>query len=159
MTILLEKDLIRSGQEEMQQIASTTSKDSIVQFLAEEFPQSLIKCEIEVVVEKGATVLYHVDASDLRPGGTISGPTMMTVADYALYIAILGEIGIVGLCVTTNLNMNFLRKPSAGTDLRGVCKLMKVGRGLIVGEVYVYSVDSNDPIAHATGTYSIPPKR
>lgn len=135
------------------------SKADIVQFLRQEFPQSLEKCEIESILDQGATVLYHVDQSDLRPGGTISGPTMMTVADYALYIAILGELGLVGLAVTTNLNINFLKKPTAGKDIRGVCKLMKVGQVLIVGEVTLYSIDSDQAIAHATGTYSIPPKR
>lgn len=139
--------------------ASKASQQEIVQFLEHEFPQSLIKCKIESVFERGATVLYHVGQSDLRPGGTVSGPTMMTVADYALYIAILGEIGIVGLAVTTSMNINFLRKPSGGQDIRGECKLMKVGRALIVGEVYLYSVDSDEPIAHVTGTYSIPPNR
>ena len=136
-----------------------SNKQEILAFLQQEFPQSLTKCEIESVVEKGATVIYHVDENDLRPGGTVSGPTMMTAADYGLYIAILGEIGIVGLTVTTNLNINFLRKPSGGKDLRGVCKLMKVGKVLIVGEVYLYSVDSDEPIAHVTGTYSVPPQR
>lgn len=136
-----------------------SNKAEILEFLQREFPQSLNKCEIESVYEKGATVIYHVDEQDLRPGGTVSGPTMMTVADYGLYIAILAEIGIVGLTVTTNMNINFLRKPSGGTDLRGECKLMKVGKSLIVGEVYLYSVDQDEPIAHVTGTYSIPPKR
>ena len=136
-----------------------SNKAEILAFLEREFPQSLIKCEIESVVEKGATVIFHVDENDLRPGGTVSGPTMMTAADYGLYIAILGEIGIVGLTVTTNMNINFLRKPSGGKNLRGVCKLMKIGKVLIVGEVYLYSVDSDEPIAHVTGTYSIPPQR
>ena len=136
-----------------------SNKNEIVEFLKQEFPQSLSKCEIESVVERGATVIYRVDDQDLRPGGTVSGPTMMTVADYALYIAILGEIGIVGLAVTTNLNINFLKKPVADQNIRGVCKLMKVGKALIVGEVYLYSLNSDEPIAHVTGTYSIPPKK
>ena len=136
-----------------------SNKAEILAFLEREFPQSLIKCEIESVVERGATVIFHVDENDLRPGGTVSGPTMMTAADYGLYIAILGEIGIVGLTVTTNMNINFLRKPSGGKNLRGVCKLMKIGKVLIVGEVYLYSVDSDEPIAHVTGTYSNPPQR
>jgi uncharacterized protein (TIGR00369 family) len=136
-----------------------SNKAEILEFLEREFPQSLQKCEIESVYEKGATVIYHVDEQDLRPGGTVSGPTMMTAADYGLYIAILAEIGIIGLTVTTNMNINFLRKPSGGTDLRGECKLMKVGKSLIVGEVYLYSVDQDEPIAHVTGTYSIPPKK
>lgn len=105
-----------------------SSKDEINAFLEKEFPQSLKKCEIESVSDREATVIYHVDEHDLRPGGTVSGPSMMTVADYALYIAILGEIGIVGLAVTTNLSINFLRKPTANQDIKGVCTLMKVGK-------------------------------
>ena len=136
-----------------------SNQQEIVQFLQQYFPQSLEKCEIEEVIEGGATMLWHVGGSDLRPGGTISGPTMMTLADFALYVAILGEIGIIGLAVTTNMNINFLRKPSGGVDLRGVCKLMKVGKALIVGEVWIYSIDQDEPVAHVTGTYSIPPQR
>ena len=136
-----------------------SNQQEIVQFLQQYFPQSLEKCEIEEVIEGGATMLWHVGGSDLRPGGTISGPTMMTLADFALYVAILGEIGIIGLAVTTNMNINFLRKPSGGVDLRGVCKLMKVGKALIVGEVWIYSIDQDEPVAHVTGTYSIPPQK
>lgn len=136
-----------------------SNKQEIIQFLQQYFPQSLEKCEIEDVTECGATMLWHVSDSDLRPGGTISGPTMMTLADFAMYVAILGEIGIVGLAVTTNMNINFLRKPSGGVDLRGVCKLMKVGKVLIVAEVWVYSIDQEEPVAHVTGTYSIPPQK
>ena len=136
-----------------------STKAEIIAFLQAEFPQSLEKCEIEAVTEKGASIIYHVDAADLRPGGTVSGPTMMTAADYALYIAILGEIGIVALAVTTNLSTNFLRKPSAEQDIRAACRLMKVGKALIVGDVWLYSLDSDEPIAHVVGTYSIPPQR
>ena len=136
-----------------------SNKTAIIEFLTAFFPPSLERCEIEEVTECGASLLWHVGGTDLRPGGTISGPTMMTLADFALYVAILGEIGIVGLAVTTNLNINFLRKPSGGVDLRGVCKLMKVGKALIVGEVWIYSIDQDEPVAHVTGTYSIPPKR
>ena len=82
----------------------------------------------------------------------------MTVADTALYVAILGEIGIVPLAVTTGLNINFLRKPSAERDIIGVCRLMKVGRALVVGEVNLYSDGDEEPVAHAVGTYSIPPE-
>ena len=136
-----------------------STKAEIIAFLQAEFPQSLEKCEIESVTEKAASIIYHVGAADLRPGGTVSGPTMMTAADYALYIAILGEIGIVALAVTTNLSINFLRKPTAEQDIRAVCKLMKVGKALVVGDVWLYSIDSEEPIAHAVSTYSIPPQR
>ncbi|WP_254557694.1 PaaI family thioesterase, partial [Salmonella enterica] len=88
----------------------------------------------EEVTEKGASLVWHVSDQDIRPGGTVSGPTMMALADFALYVAIMGEIGLVGLTVTTNMNINFLRKPTGGVDIRGVCKLMKVGKALIVGE-------------------------
>ena len=109
------------------------------------------------MTEKSASLLWRVSENDLRPGNTISGPTMMALADFAMYVAIMGEIGIVGLAVTTNMNINFLRKPSGSQNLRGTCKLMKVGKALIVAEVWIYSVDLDDPVAHVTGTYSIPP--
>ena len=86
----------------------------------------------------------------------MSGPVMMEVADVALYVAILGEIGIVPLTVTTNLNINFLRKPSADADIIGRCSLLKIGKSLIVGETSLYSDNSDQMVAHAVGTYSVP---
>lgn len=132
------------------------SKSEIQAFLAAEFPQN--KSLIEHVGNKSATVKHHVTHADLRPGGTVSGPVMMMVADVALYVAILGEIGIVPLAVTTSLNINFLRKPSATANIIGVCKLIKLGRTLAVGEVALYSEGSDDVIAHVVGTYAIPAK-
>ena len=132
------------------------TKDEIIEFLKVEFPQSLEKCEIVSITPRGVLVNYHIDERDLRPGGTVSGPTMMTVADYALYIAILGELGLVALAVTSNLNINFLRKPAAERNLRGECRLIKVGKTLVVGEVWVYSEGIDYAVAHVTGTYSIP---
>jgi acyl-coenzyme A thioesterase PaaI-like protein len=82
----------------------------------------------------------------------------MGVADVALYVAILGTIGLVPLAVTTSLNINFLRKPSARHPIVGVCKLLKVGRTLVIGEVALYSDRNEEMVAHAVGTYSIPPK-
>ncbi|MDW5285967.1 PaaI family thioesterase, partial [Alteromonas macleodii] len=86
-----------------------------------------------------------------------SGPVLMSVADVALYVAILGKIGIVPLAVTTSLNINFLRKPSATERIIAECSLIKVGRTLVVGEVSLYSEGVSDLVAHAVGTYSIPP--
>ena len=134
-----------------------STQQEILQFLTQFFPQSLAQCDIESVTEKSASLLWRVSENDLRPGNTISGPTMMALADFAMYVAIMGEIGIVGLAVTTNMNINFLRKRSGSQNLRGTCKLMKVGKALIVAEVWIYSVDLDDPVAHVTGTYSIPP--
>ena len=130
----------------------------IQQFLATEFPQSLAHCDVIDVLPKASVVHYRVNEDQLRPGGTISGPTIMTIADFALYVAILGEIGLVGLAVTTNININFLRKPNGQQNLRAECRLMKVGKALIVGEVWVYSEGLVEPVAHVTGTYSVPPK-
>lgn len=129
----------------------------IQQFLAKEFPQS--KCTVLAVGNKSATIRHAVGMDELRPGGTVSGPVLMTVADVALYVAILGEIGIVPLAVTTSLNINFLRKPSADRAIVGVCKLIKLGRSLAVGEVSLYSEGLDDVVAHVVGTYSIPPNR
>jgi acyl-coenzyme A thioesterase PaaI-like protein len=97
-----------------------------------------------------------VGEAELRPGGTVSGPVMMATADVALYVAILGEIGIVPLAVTTSLSFNFMRKPAGDRDVIGVCKLLKLGRTLAVGEVTLYSEGSDEPVAHAVGTYAIP---
>lgn len=124
-------------------------------FIAQEFPQTTIV--VEAVDHKMARVRQPVDASHLRPGGTVSGPTQMLVADIAIYIAILHELGSVALAVTTNISLNFLNKPAANTDIVGECKLLKLGKRLVVGEVYIYSVGSDEPVAHAVGTYSIPP--
>ncbi|WP_269618597.1 PaaI family thioesterase [Zhongshania sp. BJYM1] len=123
-------------------------------FLAEEFPQS--PCAIDAIGPQSATVRYRVDENSLRPGGTVSGPVLMTTADVGLYAAILGEIGIVALAVTTNLNINFLRKPSAGRDIIGECRLIKIGRQLVIGEVSLYSEGDDRMVAHAVGTYAIP---
>ena len=130
------------------------SKTEIVAFLAAEFPQS--KCTVEAVGGMAATIRHAVGVNELRPGGTVSGPTLMTVADVALYVAILGEIGIVPLAVTTQLSINFLRKPAAGKAIIGECKLMKVGKTLAVGEVTLYSEGVSEAVAHVVGTYAIP---
>lgn len=130
------------------------SQAEIVAFLAAEFPQS--QCVVEAVGARSATVRHPVGVAELRPGGTVSGPVLMTLADVALYVAILGEIGIVPLAVTSNLTINFLRKPSADCDVLAECRLLKVGRSLIMGEVSLYSAGKTELVAHATGTYALP---
>lgn len=94
----------------------------------------------------------------LRPGGTISGPTMFAMADAALWGATMSTIGPVVLVVTTSLTINFLKKPPPG-PLVGDCRLLKRGKRLCYGEVLIHSEGDPDPVAHATGTYSIPPAR
>jgi acyl-coenzyme A thioesterase PaaI-like protein len=133
------------------------TKTDIIDFLAREFPQN--QCVVEEVGECSATVSHPVGPAQLRPGGTVSGPLLMAVADVALYVAILATIGLVPLAVTTSLNINFLHKPSPRNPIVGVCKLIKVGRILVIGEVALYSDRNEQMVAHAVGTYSIPPKR
>ena len=133
------------------------SKQDIIEFIARDFPQCT--SSIELVGDRGATVRHPIGHDELRPGGTVSGPVLMEVADIALYVAILGEIGIIPLAVTTGLNINFLRKPGAESDIIGVCRLLKVGRSLVIGEVNLYSEGEDQPVAHAVGTYSIPPAK
>lgn len=133
------------------------SKEEIAAFIAAEFPQT--KCMVEKVGDGGATVWHPVGHDELRPGGTVSGPVLMSIADVALYVALLGEIGMVPMAVTTNLTANFLRKPSGDRNIVGVCKLIKTGKTLVVGEVYLYSEGSSDAVAHVVGTYAIPPRR
>lgn len=127
---------------------------ALSEFFITEFPHA--SCTIEALGEMSATVRQEVSEHNLRPGNTVSGPTLMAVADIALYAAILGEIGLVPLAVTTSLNINFLSKPAAGAAIIGKCSLLKVGRTLAVGEVTLYSEGSDIPVAHATGTYAIP---
>ena len=104
-----------------------------------------------------STVRAPYKESFLRPGGTISGPVIMGLADYALFVAILTKIGLVELAVTTNFNINFLQRPEPG-DLLAVASVIKIGKRLAVGEIEVYLDGEENMIAHATSTYSIPPK-
>ncbi len=134
--------------------AKKVTQSDIIDFIKTEFPQS--KCIIDAVGDKSATIRHAITEAELRPGGTVSGPVMMFVADVALYVAILGEIGIVPLTVTTSLNINFLRKPAADKAIIGVCKLIKLGRTLAIGEVSIYSEGNDEMVAHAVGTYAIP---
>ncbi|MBC8259011.1 MAG: PaaI family thioesterase [SAR324 cluster bacterium] len=130
--------------------------DEIQRFLEQEFPDNPLI--VESCEKRRASLRLKVDNTHLRPGGTISGPTMMLLADTAVYAAILNTVGAVALAVTTNLNINFLRKPLPGRDLFGQSWLMKIGKRLIVGEVIISSEGDPEPVAHATCTYSIPPE-
>jgi acyl-coenzyme A thioesterase PaaI-like protein len=133
------------------------TKDEIKSFMRSEFPQA--KCTVEAVEKQTAIVRHTIGFDELRPGGTVSGPVLMTIADCALYVAILGEIGIVSLAVTTSLTINFMRKPSSTKDIIGKCTLLKIGKSLIVGEVSLYSEGNDKAVAHVVGTYSIPPPK
>jgi uncharacterized protein (TIGR00369 family) len=128
------------------------------EFLRVEFPQSFGSGDTTIESADGATCLLRQRYSErmLRPGGTVSGPTLMALADCAMYVVLLSAIGPIGLAVTTNLNINFLRKGQAGQDILAEARILKLGKRLAVGEVNLLSGTSPDPIAHVTATYSIP---
>jgi uncharacterized protein (TIGR00369 family) len=127
-------------------------------FLHDEFPQVFKGGDFSIESADGTTCRLRQHYSDrmLRPGGTISGPTLMALADCAMYVVLLSAIGPIGLAVTTNLNINFLRRGLPGQDVLAAARLLKLGKRLAVGEVNLLSGTSPDPIAHATSTYSIP---
>jgi uncharacterized protein (TIGR00369 family) len=140
----------------------------VLDFLENHFPQ--IGPGNDMIVEAlgpmTAQLRLAQQQKHLRPGGTISGPSMFALADVAIYVAILGEIGVGSnldkammspgaRAVTTNININFLRRPVA-KDLIAEAKLMRVGRRLAVGEAWLRSEGSQDAVAHAVGTYAIP---
>ncbi len=127
-------------------------------FLEQAFPQVSADFAIETLTNNGVEVRLKVSDQHLRPGGTVSGPSMFALADVAMYLAILSRIGPKALAVTTNCSIDFMRKPAAGVDLLCVAVLHKVGRVLAVGDCLLYSEGVAAPVARASLTYSIPPK-
>ena len=138
--------------------APAMTADAIGTLLHEVFPQAFYPgcgLTIERVDYGDIRVRRRFEEDHLRPGGTVSGPTMMELADFAMYVAVFSAVGPQPLAVTTNLSINFLRKP-ARADLIANARLLKVGKRLAVGEVTIFSDGSSDPVAHVTSTYSIP---
>jgi uncharacterized protein (TIGR00369 family) len=127
-------------------------------FLAEVFPQVNDDFVIEDIAPMTARVRLKVTDKHLRPGGTISGPSMFLLADCAFYIAVLAMIGRQALTVTTSTSINFMRKP-AQADLVCEARILKLGRTLAVGDATLLSPGVDGPVAHATLTYAIPPAR
>jgi uncharacterized protein (TIGR00369 family) len=135
--------------------------EELERFMDEAFPQMHQGGRLNVIEAVGpstARLRLRYDDRNLRPGGTISGPAMMALADYAMYAVVLAHIGPVALAVTTNLNINFLRKPGP-SDIIAEAKLLKLGRRLAVGDVLMWQDGLDGPVAHVTSTYSIPPER
>ncbi len=138
--------------------AAVMTAEAIGKLLHKVFPQAFYPgcgLTIERVDYGDIQVRRQFQEDQLRPGGTVSGPTMMELADFAMYVAVFSAVGPQPLAVTTSLNINFLRKP-ARADLIADARLMKVGKRLAVGEVTIFSAGSSDPVAHVTSTYSIP---
>jgi uncharacterized protein (TIGR00369 family) len=136
------------------------SAAEVTAFLDREFPQLHYggrSYHVDEVFPMGARLHLDYHERHLRPGGTLSGPAMMALADLALYVAVLAQIGPVALAVTTNLAFNFLRKPEP-RGLVAECRLLKLGKRLAMGEVTICSDGLTEPVAHVTSTYSIPAK-
>lgn len=133
-------------------------KAGLRSFLDAAFPQVAADFEIETLAPMALTVRLVVAEKHLRPGGTISGPSMFALADVAVYLAVLAMIGPKALAVTTSCAMDFMRKPEAGRDLICDCRLLKLGRVLAVGDALIYSEGNPAPVARANMTYSIPPR-
>jgi uncharacterized protein (TIGR00369 family) len=112
--------------------------------------------QVESLEAGRATVRMPFREDFIRPGGTVSGPVQMALADLVMYAVVLSLIGRVELAVTTNLTCNFLRRPRPG-DLIGKGQILKLGKRLAVGEVLLYTEGEAEPVAHVTCTYSIPP--
>ena len=146
----------------MSKLTPVMTEGELSRFFEEHFPQAVDEKGAGPMIEGIGTgtvrVRRKVSDANLRPGGTISGPTMMAMADHAMYAVILAHIGPVALAVTTNLNINFLRKPEPA-DLIAEARLLKLGKRLAVGEVTIFSDGyEEEAVAHVTCTYSIPPQ-
>ncbi|MDJ0628897.1 MAG: PaaI family thioesterase [Rhodobacter sp.] len=134
-------------------------REDLTAFLASHFPQVADDFAIEAVKPFEIAVRLHVGDKNLRPGGTVSGPSMFSLADVCMYLAVLAMIGPEALAVTTNCSIDFMRKPRAGADLIGTGRVLKLGKALAVGDVMIHSDGMDPPVARAGLTYSIPPRR
>ena len=132
---------------------------ALTEFMAAEFPQAAGDFVIEEVGPMRVRVRMPISDRNLRPGGTVSGPSMFALADVSIYLAVLAMIGPEALAVTTNCSIDFMRKPAAGADMVAEARLLKLGRALAVGEVHLFSEGVEAPVARASLTDSIPPKQ
>src|SRR3954451_4103113 len=130
----------------------------ITEFLNDVFPGAMERFTIEDVQPMRARIRMLFNEFQLRPGGTISGPSLMTLADTGLWVALLAMIGREPLSVTSHLDIDFLRKP-APADVVAHTTLHKVGKRLAVGDVIMYSAGEDVPCARASVTYAIPSVR
>jgi len=129
--------------------------DEMHDFLARVFPEVCDDFDILALSEAEITVRMNITEKHLRPGGTVSGPSMFTLADVAYYLATLSHIGPKALTVTTSCAIDFMRKP-APANLIAKARVLKLGKALSVGDVMLYSEGTDKPVAHANLTYSIP---
>lgn len=133
--------------------------EQLSKFIKEVFAQVADDFAIDEVGDGEVTMRLLTQERHLRPGGTISGPSMFALADVAAYLATLAMIGPQALAVTTNCSIDFMRKPRAGVDLVAKARLLKLGKQLSVTDVMLYSAGMDAPVARATLTYAIPPRK
>ena len=132
------------------------NKETLLEYVETIFPQITGEFQIDHLDEALLIVRLLVQEHHLRPGGTVSGPSMFSLADISVYLSVLAAIGPEALTVTTNCSLDFMRKPVSKTDLLAHCKLLKLGKSLAVGDVLIFSDGLDKPVARATLTYSIP---
>ena len=131
---------------------------TLIEYLEQVFPQIKGEFTILELAERHLKVKLNIQDKHLRPGGTVSGPSMFSLADVSVYMAIMAMIGPKPLAVTTGCSLDFMRKPVGGRDIIASCTLLKLGRSLAVGDVLIHSEGMYEPVARATMTYSIPQK-
>ena len=136
----------------------TMDAPALQDLLRREFPQVCDDFRVERADADGIAVRLLTAERHLRPGGTVSGPSMFALADVGVYLAILSRLGPVTLAVTTSCSIDFMRKPTAGTDLVAQVRLLKLGRVLAVGDALLFGDGVTEPVARASLTYSIPPR-
>lgn len=139
-------------------MALVLGTEELTALLAEIFPQVAADFRIEELSENHIQMRLLVQDRHLRPGGTVSGPSLFALADVALYAMLMARVGPKALAVTTSASIDFMRKPAAGQDVLADCKLLKLGRVLVVGDVLMRSEGSDKVVARASMTYSIPPE-
>ncbi|WP_372886772.1 PaaI family thioesterase [Shimia sp.] len=134
------------------------SIEEMTAFLEQVFPQ--VKDDFEILAMDGTHTEVRLKLAErhLRPGGTVSGPSMFALADVSAYIATMARIGKEALTVTTNCSLDFMRKPEAGRDLIARTELLKLGRSLSICHILIYSEGQEAPVARANMTYAIPPR-
>ncbi len=140
----------------MQIVVDAAEMDS---FLKDVFPQVEGMFGIDRLDEELLVMRLFADEKHLRPGGTVSGPAMFSLADVAAYVATMARVGREALAVTTHCSIDFMRKPVAGADVLAEARVLKLGKALSVTDVLLFSEGQAEPVAHASLTYSLPPKR
>ena len=135
------------------------TREEMQAYLPEVFPQVRGMFAIDRMDEELLVVRLIADDRHLRPGGTVSGPAMFGLADISAYVATMARIGPEALTVTTHCSIDFMRKPASGADVLSHARVLKLGKSLSVTDVLLYSEGTDDPVAHASLTYAIPPAR